>query len=155
MRRNGQALIDFTLESPNHLLINPKLAEAEKFVLTELQAHFEKLFGNSNYFLIPSSGSSRQSFESVKLIALKKVSVLNSARRFNSYFGAGPSDNWGLVLPEFHVAGLGILARAHLAGAKVLKAEWPVLKLGAWLEDNKISYMSLDHQYLVGRALLQ
>ena len=135
-------MIDFSAGSPNHLLINPKLAAAEIAVLTELQVHFENLFGASNYFLIPSSGSSRQSFESVKLIALKKVCVLNSARRFNSFFAAGPNDNWGLVLPEFHVAGLGILARAHLAGSTAVKAEWPVSQLAAWLEENRISYMS-------------
>jgi O-succinylbenzoic acid--CoA ligase len=136
-------LPDFTPDSLNELLVNPKLPGQEKTALIELQKSFENLFGTKNYFLVPSSGSARQSFESVKLIALKKTRVLNSARRFNSFFDAGAGDNWGMVLPDFHVAGLGVIARAHLSGAKIYRAEWPVADLNGWITQNQISYLSL------------
>ena len=136
-------MINFALNSTNELLLNPRLSLAEKTTLQMLQQEFEKLFGPKNYFLIPSSGSSQKTNESVKLIALLKANVLNSARRFNSYFKTGSTDHWALVLPEFHVAGVGVMARAHLAGAKVFSSVWPVPGLSQFLGENGISYMSL------------
>lgn len=139
-------MIHFHEDSPNQLLMNPRLPAAEKQALASLCAEFEKLYGPQDYFLIPSSGSSQRAGESVKLVALHRRSVLNSARRFNHYFGAGPQDHWGLVLPEFHVAGLGVKARAFLAGAQVHNREWaaenpePVLR---WIEEQGLRFLSL------------
>ncbi len=114
---------DFSAGAKNQLLINPRLSDVERNSIIELQNEFEKKFGGTDYFLVPSSGSSKKFDESVKLICLHRDAVLNSARRFNSYFTAGPENHWGLVLPKFHVAGLGTYARAHLSGAKVFENE--------------------------------
>jgi o-succinylbenzoate---CoA ligase len=112
---------EFTLGAKNQLLINPRLSVKEVEVLNSLKVEFEKEFGENNYFLVPSSGSSKKANESTKLIALHLNAVLNSAKRFNEYFKAGQNDDWGLLLPKFHVAGLGTCARAFLTGSKVIE----------------------------------
>jgi len=136
-------VINFDLNSPNQLLINPKTSIDEKNTLFELKTEFEKTFGVLGYFLLASSGSSQKSDESVKLVALKKESVLNSGRRFNQYFNANHNAHWGLVLPEFHVAGLGVKARAFLAGARVFIRNWQVEGLADWINENNIYYISM------------
>lgn len=133
----------FELNSPNQLLLNPRNSQDESGVLLNLQREFENQYGNNGYFLIASSGSSKKQNESVKLIALSIQSVLNSAERFVEYFSAGRGDNWGLVLPEFHVAGLGVYARAYLAGSSVFRKDWSVKGLVDWIIENQIVFISL------------
>lgn len=136
-------MINFNLNSANQLLINTKIPQQEKNTLVELKNEFEKEFGGSGYFLIASSGSSKKSEDSVKLIALHIKKVLNSAQRFNQYYRAGKNNHWGLVLPEFHVAGLAIRARAFLAGAVVFAKDWSADRFGSWIQENQISYISM------------
>ncbi len=121
---------DFGENAQNQLLLNPRISSSEKNILYELQAEFEKVYGPNKYFLVPSSGSSKKLNESVKLIALHRDAVLNSARRFNKYFNATEQQHWGLLLPRFHVAGLGTCARAYLAGSQVIEhdLEYPNIK---------------------------
>lgn len=123
--------------------MNPKLSEQELQVILELKAEFEKEFGAYDYVLVPSSGSSKKIGQSIKLVALQVSRVLNSANRVNHYLKATDQDHWGLVLPEFHVAGLGVLARAYLMQSKVFKFDWSAQNLVQSLEKNKISYLSL------------
>ena len=40
-------------------------------------------------------------------------------------------DVWCAVLPDFHVGGLGIQARAHLSGARVVPMDWSPRALAA------------------------
>jgi O-succinylbenzoic acid--CoA ligase len=136
-------MISFELNAKNQLLLNSRLEPKEVTAIKEMQIFFEMQFGANGYFLISSSGSSQKENESVKLIALSQKSILNSAKRFNKYFKSQESDHWGLVLPEFHVAGLGVYARAHLTGAQVFKNDWNVEKISDWIVTNKISFMSL------------
>lgn len=133
----------FNLNTSNQLLLNPKISSEEAGVLNELKAEFEQHFGKQGFFLIASSGSSQKQNESVKLIALSVQSVLNSAKRFVKYFNVEVHENWGLVLPEFHVAGLGVYARAHIAGSQVFKKDWSVSGVGEWILQNEIHFMSL------------
>lgn len=127
-------IFDFNEGADNQLLINPRLPEDEKTIFAELLAVFQKKFGTKNYFLVPSSGSSKKASESVKLIALHREAVLNSAQRYNNYFHATSAHHWGLVLPHFHVAGLGAYARAHLAGSRVIENSY---------SDPEIKFLSL------------
>lgn len=139
--------IDWNLNSENQLLINPKTTQDEKNILFELSEFFRTEVSKDGYFLIPSSGSSKSIDESVKLIALKKSAVLNSARRVNEQFGLGDEMNWGCVLPTFHVGGLGILARAYLAKSQVFFADWKILLSEGmfikWINQNNIQLLSL------------
>ena len=136
-------MIKFAADSPNQLLVNPKLSQSEKNILNELKQEFEIKFGGCGYFLIASSGSSQKNSASVKLIALRVEKVLNSALRFNDFFQAGDQDHWGLVLPGFHVAGLGVRARAFLSAAKVFVRAWEPDQLELWVTENQIRYISM------------
>ena len=138
-----ETLFDFSQTAHNQLLINPRLSEAEKKNLFFLQKGFENKFTKENHFLVPSSGSSQKSDESVKLIVLHREAILNSARRFNDFFQAQSNESWGLVLPTHHVAGLGVMARAHLAEASVFQMTWQADLMFDWLSKNKICFLSL------------
>lgn len=133
----------FKKGTPNCLLLNPKISEAEKDTLNVLKTEFEQKNGQFNFFLVTSSGSSQSAQQSAKLVALSFESVLNSARRVNLYLSAEPSDHWGLVLPDFHVAGVGVRARAFLAGSQVYERAWATQGLSDWITQNSISFMSL------------
>lgn len=136
-------MISFDFNSENQLLLNPKFTRREKEVLVELKNEFDLKVTSKNHFLIASSGSSQKSNTSVKLIALHIDKVLNSARRFNGHYKTNEKDNWGLVLPDYHVAGLGLKARAFLAEAEVFVRDWGVSGLASWISENKIRYISM------------
>ena len=141
-----EPLIDWSEKLENHLLVNPKIPIEEKTVLFELAEKFNQSISDKNYFLIPSSGSSKSTDESVKLIALKKSAVLNSAKRVNDQFHFTKEMNWGCLLPTFHVGGLGILARVNLAKSKVFFGDWKNLLSGdicEWIAKNEIQIISL------------
>src|SRR5205814_7177635 len=72
------------------------------------------------HIIIATSGSSG----GLKLVALSKEAVLSSAAAVNTHLEATPSDVWCCVLPTFHVGGLGIHARAHLTGSRVISMAW-------------------------------
>jgi len=136
-------VISFEAGLRNQLLINPRLSDEEKADLLDLQNAFESQFGKKNFFLVPSSGSSKAADQSVKLIALSVESVLNSAKRVNFYLNATKDNKWGLFLPDFHVAGLGVLARAFLAKAEVKSFAFSVNGFSQNLLSNEVSFLSL------------
>ncbi len=141
-----EPLIDWSENSPNHLMLSQKSSTEEKNILSEMFEKFNQEISANNYFLIPSSGSSQSIHQSVKLIALKKSAVLNSALRVNQQFEFTEQMNWGCVLPTHHVGGLGILARSHLSGAKVCFHDWKKLMAAGiteWIIHNKIQIVSL------------
>src|SRR6266550_5473585 len=73
-----------------------------------------------SHIIVTTSGSSG----ALKLVALSKEAVLASAAAVNERLEATASDLWCAVLPSFHVGGLGIHARAHLAGSRVVTMSW-------------------------------
>lgn len=130
----------------NQMLINPRSSERDKKDQYELKIKFEEIYGDKNYFLIPSSGSSSATNESVKLIALQQEAILNSATRVNAFFNldkAHGTSNFGCVLPTFHIGGLGIYARSFLAKGRVFEQSWKPDELRLWLETNQIHVLSL------------
>jgi o-succinylbenzoate---CoA ligase len=106
-------MIDFE-SAESHLLLNPRMPAAEREglerALPPLAAHV----------FVTTSGSTG----AVKLVALSKEAILASAAAVNAYFGVRRSDVFAAVLPPFHVGGLGVHARAHLSGARVIAMEW-------------------------------
>lgn len=130
----------------NQMLINPRSTEVEKKDQHDLKIKFEELYGKKNYFLVASSGSSTHENTSIKLIALHRNAVLNSAARVNSFFNLDQRSNkfnFGCVLPLFHVGGLGIYARAFLSRGPVFQKIWNPLDFSNWIEINKIHILSL------------
>ena len=71
----------------------------------------------SGHVLFATSGSSGGR----KWVALSREALLASARMVNDHLSANADDRWLMALPDFHVGGLGILARCHEAFCKVLR----------------------------------
>ena len=98
----------------SHLLLNPRMPEEEQAQLRSL------VVALPGHVWIATSGSTG----ALKLTALSKQAMLASAEAVNRRFDVRSSDVWACVLPEFHVGGLGIHARAFLAGATVVRMPW-------------------------------
>lgn len=124
-------------EDQSFLLCNHRLSQQEKRDLFVIKKQFAQ-----NYILIPSSGSTQKPNETMKVIALSKQALMNSAKRVNREFQIDEASVWGCVLPLFHVGGLGIYLRAKAAGAKVCYALWEEFNL-EWLNNNCITHLSL------------
>lgn len=105
--------------SESHYFINPRLPDREELsrrvslVLSQFPGHV---------FLL-SSGTTAQRVDQLKWVALSKSAFLASAQAINAHLQSDFHDTWLHVLPEFHVGGLGIWARSHLSGARVVKLE--------------------------------
>ena len=99
-----------------HVLLNPRLPADEQERLERL-GRASRLRG---HIIVATSGSSG----TLKLVALSKEAVLASAAAVNERLEVTSADIWCRVLPIFHVGGLGIHARAHLAGARVISMSW-------------------------------
>lgn len=125
------------------ILLNPRLPSGEREKLHQL-ASSQKL---ASHVWIASSGSSASNENSVKMIALSKSALLSSAEAVNHHLQSQKSDMWAQVLPEFHVGGLGIVARAHLSGAKVVDGlrddRWDPEFFFQVVENEKVTLASL------------
>ena len=108
-------MIDFTSDE-THLLLNPRMPEEERVRLGQLAAKFPL----RGHVWIATSGTTG----ALKLTALSKSAILASAAAVNAHLGGDARDVWCNVLPPFHVGGLGIDARAHLSGARVITRAW-------------------------------
>jgi O-succinylbenzoic acid--CoA ligase len=112
---NSYEMMDFESDA-NRLLINPRLPRETSL---RFQNAWQELVASrfKGQIGIPTSGSSGDSFG--KIIVLSKAAVLASAQAVNRRLQASSSDVWLMPLPEFHVGGLGIRARAHLSRSSV------------------------------------
>ena len=143
--QNIQWVPQIAWENKNQLFLvtSSKLSLVEKKHLFEIKSEFERKIENADqYILIPSSGSSQNQDETVKVIALKYKSILNSAARVNQFYSLDEIDHWGCVLPLHHVGGLSILARAFLSQSKVFFLDWKNFTID-WIINSKITLLSL------------
>ena len=128
------AAIDFR-SSETHLLLNPRMPADERVRLEEL-ARAATL---DAHVWIATSGTTG----SLKLTALSKEALLASAAAVNRHLEARPQDTWCCVLPTFHVGGLGIHARALLAGAAVVSIEWEARRFADVCASEQIAFSAL------------
>jgi len=106
-------MIDFE-SAESHLLLNPRMPSAER-------GRLEKLVPDvAAHVFVATSGSTGD----IKLVALSKQAILASANAVNERLNMTSRDVWAAVLPTFHVGGLGVYARCHLAGARALPMPW-------------------------------
>lgn len=127
--------MDF-ISSETKILYNPRLPHPER------EAAFLHLpsIDLKGHFWLSTSGSSGH----IKWVALSKKAVLTSAKAVNAFLESDESDRWLCSLPSFHVAGLGIQARAYLSGAKIFFQEgWDPLLYTHQLLAHKITLSSL------------
>lgn len=129
-------------EKNNFLLSGHRLSQEENIELFKIKKHLEDNFNIKDCVLIPSSGSTQNDGESVKVIVLKQQALIESAQRVNSFFGVDQTSCWGCVLPMFHVGGLGVFMRAQLAGCRFEMIEWSDFSL-KWIVENRITHLSL------------
>jgi o-succinylbenzoate---CoA ligase len=98
---------------------NPEWLRRERHPLAEIERQLPRL---DAHVWVATSGTSREAPGVVRWVALSKRAFLVSAGAVNAHLAATASDVWAHALPVFHVGGLGILARAHLSGARVVAA---------------------------------
>ena len=106
-------MIDFE-SSASHLLLNPRMPAGERERLERIVPSLD------GHVFVATSGSTG----ALKLVALSKRAILASAAAVNERLDVTHRDVWAAVLPPFHVGGLGVYARCHLAGARVLPMAW-------------------------------
>lgn len=92
-------------------LVNPAYPHEDKLRFSQI---LEQGSAWPGHIWLATSGSSAP-----KWVGLSKQAVLASARAVNEHLHSDASDCWALALPDFHVGGLGVRARAYLSGAKV------------------------------------
>lgn len=130
------------LSEESYLLLNPRLSDQEK---NELEGLFSR-YSLPAHIWLTSSGSSRGPNESLKLVALSKKAILTAAKTVNQFLAASGQDHWLCVLPQFHIGGLSIFARAFLSDSKVTdlsEEKWsPDLFLSV-IQSKKITLTSL------------
>lgn len=135
-------MIDFESRE-SHLLLNPAMPVGER---TRLELFVPPL---EAHVFVATSGTTG----TLKLVALSKRAILASAAAVNERLGTIGSDVWCRVLPLFHVGGIGIEARAHLAGARVAAMEWDARVFAARREITLASLVPAQVHDLVAAAL--
>lgn len=98
------------------LLLNPQLAPSVRDrVLSYAFPNF------ADHVWLATSGTSG----ACKVVALSRGALESNAHAVNQHLSAGSKDIWLNALPFFHVGGLGIIVRGHLAGARCEFGEGP------------------------------
>ncbi|MDH5198583.1 MAG: AMP-binding protein [Gemmatimonadota bacterium] len=119
------------------VLLNPRLPGADAARVRQLIAAVPAL--EAHVWLTTSGATGR-----LKPVALAKQSLLLSAEAVNRHLESNTRDVWLNVLPTFHVGGLGIYARAHLSGARVVTLEsWEVKTFVRALAEEWVTLTSL------------
>ena len=108
--------LDWTGAS-SHVLANPAWAGRSPDAAAGLASALPDLPG---HVWLATSGSTSADPSALTWVALGKAAILGSAAAVNEHLGVTGADTWAHTLPLFHAGGLGILARAHLAGARVV-----------------------------------
>jgi O-succinylbenzoic acid--CoA ligase len=98
------------------LLINPRLPAGD---LDRFRRLVERAGPLPGHIWLATSGSGGR----LKPVALSREAVLASAAAVNAHLESSDRDVWLDPLPIFHAGGLGIHARAHLSGARVVTIE--------------------------------
>lgn len=87
-----------------------------------IEANLAGLPPLDRHIWVATSGSSSTVPGHIRWVALSASAFLASAAAVNRHLASTAADVWAHALPVFHVGGLGILARAHLSGARVADA---------------------------------
>lgn len=132
------------------LLLNPKLP-------IESRKKYEVLYSQSpklkDHVWLTSSGTTNR----IRLIGLSQAAFEASAVTVNQALNVTAEDRWGLALPTYHVAGIGVEVRARLSGAKLLRysGKWNPEKFAAFAEEGPITLTSLVPKQLRDLVVLK
>ncbi len=111
--------VDWT-STDSQVLLNPRWPKEDGERLTELGFAVLREHGTESSIVLASSGTSAGTWREIKLILLKKKSILAAAHSIVSQHQITAKDRLAQTLPDFHIGGLGTGARALLSGAKLV-----------------------------------
>jgi O-succinylbenzoic acid--CoA ligase len=119
-----------------HIAVPPDMAEP-----TGLRDFVHSEFGHSGWCLFQTSGTTGER----KWAALTKEAFLISAAAMNEHCQMTAADRWMIALPEHHVGGFAINARAWRAGSPVMRyqGKWDPIRFHAECEDGRATAVSL------------
>lgn len=125
----------------SHLFLNPRLPSPQKESVAKLQAIFKQF---PAHIWVTTSGTTQQLNSALRLVGLSKAAFLCSAESVNRFLESSSSDRWLSCLPEFHVGGLGIRARAFQSAATVVfMRHWNPLDFAEIIDHEKCTLASL------------
>ncbi len=101
----------------------------------------------SGYILVKTSGSTGHA----KWVVHCKQALLKHASMVNKHLGVTDKDRFGLVIPTYHVGGLGVIARALVSGAELVSLDlpWSAKTCVDWISHHKVSILSIVPTQLV------
>lgn len=122
----------------NALLLNPRLDPSTRARLEKATSGF----ANRGFIWLASSGTTQRVHD--RLVAHTRQTLLASAAAVNRHLSVENTDRWLNVLPDFHVGGLSIFARAYLAGIGVsILDKWSTSDFTSALERDRCTLTSL------------
>lgn len=113
------------------LLVNPRLSKSEVALQRKTCENFLNTSSELNtkkFIFISTSGTSLKNSGDYKIIVQTEDRFFEAANAVNSKFKMNSENTWLRALPTYHVAGLSILARAYLSGARLIHLEKWVLE---------------------------
>ncbi len=122
------------VSSSSEFLLNPRTPPSERGQMIALLEQATPMLG---HVFLCTSGTTKAASKTRQLrwVALSKGAILASAKAVNDHIQSDHRDCWINVLPDFHIGGLSIWARAFLSGASVIEE---MAALGAWSVDGFI-----------------
>lgn len=140
MAGGGIRNVDFWRGRGSCVLGNPRSKEAKAWV-ARIEAWVSQCTGLEACVWVSTSGSSGRP----RFVCLSKAGLLKSAEAVNQHLQVGSSDRWLCALPEFHVGGLGIYARAEQSSCAVeaMGGRWTAQGFCTALEKHQTTLTSL------------
>ncbi len=122
-------------------------AEFGEISINELNSEYQEFAFGCACILLETSGSSGKS----KWVVHSKKGLLQHAALVNQHLGLTNEDVFGLVIPIYHVGGLGVVARAIVSGADfvVMESKWSAICCVDFIIKNHVSVLSLVPTQLV------
>lgn len=149
-------LINFN-SSSTEILLNPRIDPEKRAHLTQLvKTNTQSNPQFQSHIFIASSGTTQTKKDDFKMVALSKRAILTSAHAVNQHLQATSQDIWLNSLPEFHVGGLGILARSFLTGSQVIPLEkWNPQEFTDLITSHSVTLTSLVPAQVYDLSLLK
>lgn len=130
--------------SPENLILsNPRMPKSDSASFRKALDSAIQHHSFASHVFILTSGTTASSAAGFKWVALPKAAVLAAAASSNRHLESGTNDVWLHCLPNFHIGGLSIWARAELCGAKVVQTNWDLEAFSRELEESKATLCSL------------
>lgn len=132
----------FGSNSDSIILFNPRISK-ENTEIIQLNLEKQSL---KDHFWLSTSGTTSQN--SMKWVALSKEAIRKSAEAVNNHLTITSDDRWIHCLPNFHIGGLSIWARAELTNSEVIdykefNEKWDPIKFYDLCKESQSNFCSL------------